>query len=268
MMNEMKIRPPAVAGLFYAASAAGLRSQVQQLLDQAQVSPLDHVRALIAPHAGYRYSGPIAANAFKTLPPLADSTTTVLLLGPAHHFPVAGVAVSAFDAFGTPLGAVQVDVQRRAQVLAHGPPFAIFEPAHEDEHCLEVELPFLQLVLPTAGIVPLLFGHVDPNIVAAPLINLLRQADDVLLIVSSDLSHYYPYAQAVALDRALLDALLSGDGPGVQRRQACGLLPILTLMEIARQLGWQPHLLDYRNSGDTAGDHRKVVGYAAVAYTG
>jgi AmmeMemoRadiSam system protein B len=267
-MNEMKIRPPAVAGLFYSASAAGLRSQVQLLLDQAQAWPLDHVRALIAPHAGYRYSGPIAANAFKTLAPLADHATTVCLLGPAHHIPMAGVALSAFDAFDTPLGAVRVDAQRRTQLLAHGSPFSIFEPAHEDEHCLEVELPFLQIVLPWAGIVPMLFGHVDPHIAAPPLVNLLRQADDVLLVVSSDLSHYYPYPQAVALDRRLLDALLTGDGLGVQHGQACGLLPILTLMEIARQLGWQPHLLDYRNSGDTAGDHRKVVGYAAVAYTG
>ncbi len=267
-MNEMKIRPPAVAGLFYSNSATGLRSQVQQLLDQAQARPLHHVRALIAPHAGYRYSGPIAAAAFKALAPLANPATTVFLLGPAHHIPVAGVAISAFDAFDTPLGAVRVDAHRRTQLLAHGSPFCTFEPAHEDEHCLEVELPFLQLVLPSAGMVPMLFGRVDPHLVAPPLVNLLRQADDVLLVVSSDLSHYYPYAQAVALDGGLLDALLSGDSLGVQRGQACGLLPILTLMEIARQLGWQPHLLDYRNSGDTAGDHRKVVGYAAVAYTG
>ncbi len=266
-MNELNIRPPAVAGLFYPATADGLRSQVQQLLDSAEARPLDRIRALIVPHAGYRYSGPIAANAFKALAPFGDQVTTVFMLGPAHHVAFSGVALSAFAAFGTPLGAMLVDSDCCAQLLAHHPPFVAFERAHESEHCLEVELPFLQLVLPTARLAPLLFGDVAPDVVAPLLIPVLQQTAGALLVVSSDLSHYYPYDQATALDRDLLAALLAGDQAHVRRRQACGMLPILTLMAIARQLAWSPHLLDYRNSGDTAGNRREVVGYAAVAYT-
>ena len=169
-MNEMNIRPPAVAGLFYPASADGLRSQVQQLLDHADSWPHDHIRAVIVPHAGYRYSGPIAAHAFKSLLPLADRVATVFLLGPAHHVPMTGIALSAYDAFGTPLGITRIDSERCTQLLAYGPPFVTFEPAHETEHCLEVEVPFLQLVLPAARIVPLLFGDVDPDAAVDPLV--------------------------------------------------------------------------------------------------
>lgn len=267
-MNETTIRPPAVAGLFYPARPDDLRRQVQQLLAQAQPPALTGIRALIAPHAGYRYSGAIAASAFKLLAPLAGQISTVFLLGPAHRVPFEGVAVSAFAAFGTPLGPAAVDLVARAQLLDYGPPFVVYELPHAPEHCLEVELPFLQVTLPTATLAPLLCGDVDPRRVAAPLLNLLRSAADAILVVSSDLSHYHTYEQATALDRSLLDALLAGDQKGVRRQQACGLLPILTLMEIARQCAWQPHLLDYRNSGDTAGDRSMVVGYAAVAYTG
>lgn len=267
-MNETGIRPPAVAGLFYPAAADELRRQVQQLLAQAEAPALTGIRALIVPHAGFRYSGAIAASAFKPLAALAGQIGAVVLLGPAHRVPFDGVALSAFAAFATPLGPVPVDLEVRAQLLDYGPPFVTFERPHEPEHCLEVELPFLQVVLPAARIVPLLCGDVEPRDAAPALVNALRTTGDAILIVSSDLSHYHPYAQATVLDRALLTALLAGDDAGVRRKQACGMLPILTLMEIARQCAWQPHLLDYRNSGDTAGDRSTVVGYAAVAYTG
>ncbi len=267
-MSTMTVRTPAVAGLFYPASAPSLRSQAQQMLDAAPAPAVQDICALIAPHAGYIYSGPIAASAFKSLAAIiSDRPRTVFLLGPAHRVPFDGVAISQYDAFATPLGRIPLAHDWAAHLLAQGAPFCTFEPAHEGEHSLEVELPFLQLVLPHARIVPLLFGDVNPHAVVPALCEALRQAGDALLIVSTDLSHYHAYQEAVTRDHALLAALLAGDQAGVRRQQACGLLPLLALMEIARRLHWRPHLLDYRNSGDTAGDRRTVVGYAAVAYT-
>lgn len=261
------IRLPAVAGSFYPASAATLHLTVSQLIDAAASFALTRLCALIVPHAGYRYSGPIAATGFKQLQALTPPHDTALLLGPAHRVYVEGVAVGTFDAMETPLGVVPVDDATRAWLLARGRPFVRQDTAHEPEHCLEVELPFLQHVTPKVRVVPLLFGDTDPTDVAQDLLDLLRQQPDILLIVSSDLSHYFPYDEAVRRDQALLKALLAGDSAAVSRQQACGIQPLLTLMAVAHQLNWQPHLLDYRNSGDTAGNKDAVVGYAAVAYT-
>lgn len=264
---SLPVRWPAVAGSFYPAPPAVLQHTVTQLLDDAPDCDLTHLRALIVPHAGYRYSGPIAATGFRQLRDLARPCDTVLLLGPAHRVFVDGVAAGTFLAMETPLGAVAVDHAGRAWLLGQGRPFVQHDAAHVPEHCLEVELPFLQLTLPDARVIPLLFGDTDPLVVARHLLELLRNRTDLLVIVSSDLSHYHPYEDAVRRDRALLHALLAGEQSAVAQQQACGLLPILTLMELAHQLGWQPHLLDYRNSGDTAGSRDAVVGYAAVAYT-
>lgn len=262
-----EIRLPAVAGLFYPASAAALDSTLRQLLDAAPDRTLPNLRALIVPHAGYRYSGPVAAVAFKLLHTTPASYGTVLLLGPAHRVWVNGVAVGGFDAMETPLGIVPVDRRATAWLLSRGQPFLRHYAAHQPEHCLEVELPFLQCTVPGVHVVPLLFGDTEPALVAGHLLDLLRSRTDDLVIVSSDLSHYHPYDEAVRRDRSLLQALLAGDRSAVARGQACGLLPILTLMTLAHELGWQPHLLDYRNSGDTGGGRDAVVGYAAVAFT-
>lgn len=264
--TTLTIRPPAVAGTFYSDRPEKLAAAVESLLGQAQDAGLAPVRALIAPHAGYRYSGPIAASAFRQLRAAGNGQRpTVYLLGPAHYVYVDSIALSPADAFETPLGRV---AQNRAAIdglLAHGRGYQLHPLAHEPEHSLEVELPFLQSVLPAGfDLVAMLCGQPDVEQVAADLAERLRPND--LVVVSSDLSHFYPYETAQALDRAFLEAVVAGDALRAAQGEACGLQPILILMRLAQIRGWTARLLDYRNSGDTSGDRSRVVGYAAVAY--
>ncbi len=259
----LPIRPAAVAGAFYPAAAAALKRAVLTYLDEAQ--PPDVIpRAVIAPHAGYIYSGPTAAYAFKALENVPRRPWTVYLMGPAHFIPLMGVALGRFEAFETPLGNVPVATGQVAAMLQNSRVYQESPVAHAPEHSLEVELPFLQMTLGDFRIVPMLFGDVDPAEVAEDLDRWLDE--DSLIVVSSDLSHYHDYDTARRLDQRLIADLLAGDIAAVARGQACGLLPILTLMYLARSRGWRPVLLDYRNSGDTAGDKYRVVGYASVAY--
>ncbi len=259
-------RRAAVAGSFYPAHPQRLRSEVEGYLRDARLPALaGEVRAVIAPHAGYIYSGSIAGYSFRALPPLAGRT--LYLLGPAHFVHVDGVAAGPYRAMTTPLGSATVAMPVIERLLAGGVVYVDAE-AHAPEHCLEVELPFLQVL---GGddfqIAPLLFGRVNPERAAQALYDLIVTDDKALVIISSDLSHYHPYDVARRLDAAFLDAVARGDAPAAALGEACGLMPILTLMLLAARLGWQPHLLDYRNSGDTAGDRARVVGYGAVAYT-
>lgn len=265
-MVNMPIRKPAVAGQFYPANPSSLRRMVHQYLDEAVLpTGLHDVRAVIAPHAGYIYSGPIAGYAFKALEELPQKRWTVFLLGPSHRSYFNGVALGDYAAFRTPLGDAAVAVDRIAAMMKHSDLFIRGPKAHEFEHCLEVEIPFLQVVLPDFQLVPMLFGNVDPHLAATSMIEFINE--DALVVVSSDLSHYHSYAQARELDQALLGALLTGDQQSVSTGEACGGAPTVTVMDLAQHEGWQPHLLDYRSSGDTAGDKGQVVGYASVAYT-
>lgn len=263
------IRPPVVAGQFYPANAERLRHVVTAYLEAAHLPPLATVRAVLAPHAGYPCSGAVAAHSFKawcTLPD--DAPYTVYLIGPAHWQPVAGVGLTDAAAFATPLGQIPVARSSVAHLLASGEPYHLANRAHAVEHCLEVELPFLQTVLPTLQIVPMLLGEgADPVQIGAELARLVAADGHTLLVVSSDLSHYAPYAQAVAQDRCFLAAVLAADRRPVAAGQACGRLPILVLMEVAARLGWQAHQLAYSNSGDTCSSKGSVVGYGALAYT-
>ncbi len=259
------VRPPAVAGAFYPANPVQLRRQVEGYLSAAELPALPgETRAVIAPHAGYIYSGPIAGYSFAALPALSGKT--VYLLGPAHYVPVYGVAACTHRAFETPLGKVPVATDAAEWLVSHDSIFLFDNQAHAPEHSLEVELPFMQVLAPSGWrVVPLLFGNVNPEKAARALD---KAADsDAIIVVSSDLSHYYSYEQARRLDTAFLDALIRGDMLEVSRGEACGRLPILALMWLAQKRGWKAHLLDYRNSGDTAGDRQRVVGYAAVAFT-
>jgi AmmeMemoRadiSam system protein B len=267
--GENLIRPEAVAGMFYPSQPAVLQEMVHSFIEQARLPELPSPpRALIVPHAGYIYSGPIAGYGYRALRELPPGSYTVLLLGPAHRAAVWGVAVGAFTAFRTPLGQVPVSQELVEQLLRQGKPFIRDLQAHLPEHSLEVQLPFLQSVMgDSVRLVPLLFGEVDPELVAAALTPLVQEDPSLLLVISSDLSHYYPYEVARKMDTALLSAVERGAAEEVAKGEACGMLPILTLMAIARQLGWRAHILDYRNSGDTAGDRARVVGYGAVAYT-
>lgn len=257
-------RVPAVAGTFYPASPIKLRQMIETYFAEAAPPALSGVRAVIVPHAGYIYSGPIAASAYKLLAGLAPPKR-IYLLGPSHRVWFEGVAVGDYESLETPLGLVPVDQVAVQQLLEAARWFAPSEQAHRDEHCLEVQLPFLQTVYPETPVILLLFGEVNPDAVAAALLPLL-QPDD-LIVVSSDLSHYHSYDRARTLDGGLLAALEHGDLAAAAQGEACGQAPILTLMALAQARGWRPHVLDYRNSGDTAGDRHQVVGYAAVAYT-
>ncbi len=268
-MSELPVRHPAVAGSFYPGHPDVIQREIRGYVDDATLpQDLGTVRAVIAPHAGYAYSGPTAGFAFKalaSLAPQASGERTVFLLGPAHRVYFRGVALGQYSAFRTPLGDAPIAVERVADMLARSQLYTRDARAHVPEHCLEVEVPFLQVMLSGWQLVPMLFGEVDPRQVGEELA--AHIGEDDLIVVSSDLSHFLSYDAAQKIDRALLKALLDGDEASVLGGEACGGAPVVTLMDIARRKGWTPHLLDYRNSGDTAGDKRRVVGYASVAYT-
>lgn len=257
------VRPAAVAGTFYPGSAAALTREVDAYLDAAKPLPL-RPKALIAPHAGYVYSGPIAATAYALLRPLKGTIKRVVLLGPVHRVWVAGLALPGVDAFRTPLGEIPLD-KTAIQAIDGMPQVEVSAAAHAQEHSLEVHLPFLQDALGAFALVPLAVGGAAPAQVAEVL-EKLWGGPETLIVVSSDLSHYLPYAEARAKDQATVDAMLKLDAHLVGD-QACGAHPVNGLLLTARRKGLTPHLLDLRNSGDTAGDKSRVVGYAAVAFT-
>jgi len=275
------VRRPAVAGRFYPAAAADLGDVVRRLLGAARPTVQGRVRALIAPHAGYACSGEVAAAAYCALAesaaaggePVAaehrgETSPVIYLLGPAHWRPVDGVGLPRATVFETPLGTVPVAADRIAHLLHLGGQYKLNEAAHTPEHGLEVQLPFLQAALGEFSIVPMLFDDgADPERTAADLVGLLAESSSDLVVVSSDLSHYHSYQEAVILDHALLKAVATGDIETANTGEACGLLPILCLMRVAQHFGWTPHLCAYANSGDTCGPRREVVGYGAVAYT-
>ncbi|MBN2196930.1 MAG: AmmeMemoRadiSam system protein B [Polyangiaceae bacterium] len=254
------IREPAVADRFYRGDSAALAADVDRYLGQAKERALPELRALIVPHAGYVFSGPVAGEGFRQL--RGRAYETVFVLAPSHHAAFRGVSVGDYSAYRTPLGLVRVAALARA--LPGVDPFTWVPDAELQEHALEVQLPFLQRTLADFALVPLLFGAVDPARVARALAPRLDR--DTLVVASSDLSHYHPYDEAVALDRATLDGIVALDVDRVGEESACGRLPIMTVIHLARQLGWRAELLDYRNSGDTSGNRLRVVGYGAVAF--
>ncbi len=257
------VRAPAVAGAFYPGAAATLQAQVAALLAAATRPAQQRPKALIAPHAGYVYSGPVAANAYTLLAPFRSDYSRVVLLGPAHRAFVRGLALPAADAFATPVGEIALDLEAIA-AIRHLPQVCISDDAHALEHSLEVHLPFLQQVLAGFTLVPLAVGEASAEQVAEVL-GLLWGDDRTLIVISSDLSHYLPYAQARTIDEQTARMVL-GMTPRLDHRQACGATPVNGLLLEARGRGLRPQLLDLRNSGDTAGDKSRVVGYASFAF--
>lgn len=259
------VRQPAVAGQFYPADPQRLRTTVENFLRQARGNgdaPSTAPRAIIAPHAGYPYSGPVAASAYAQVAAGRETVHRVILLGPAHRVPVRGLAASSASAFATPLGDVPLDRDaiRRLLDLTQ---VRFFDEAHAPEHGLEVHLPFLQMTLDDFHLVPLVVGEATPEQVAAVLEPFAGQ-EDVLLVISSDLSHYLDYESARRRDRQSTKAIeaLQPLGAG----QACGRHAINGLLKVARERGWQARTLDLRNSGDTAGPRDQVVGYGAYRF--
>jgi AmmeMemoRadiSam system protein B len=258
------IRPPAVAGSFYPAAPEVLGRDVDALLSAAPPRPLKP-KALVAPHAGYVYSGAVAASAYRLLENLRPRPTRVVLLGPAHTVGFSGIALPAVDALRTPLGTVPVDAE--LEFAARRFPFVIDEAlAHAREHSLEVHLPFLQRALGDFTVLPLCVGHARADDVA-DLLEAVWGGAETLIVVSTDLSHFRTYDEARRLDRATVDALLALDAGALDRERACGVHPLSGLLVAAQRKGLVPALLDLRSSGDTAGERGRVVGYAALAFT-
>ncbi len=278
-----KIREPAVAGLFYPKDPAELGRMIDACLAAATAeAPPGELKALICPHAGYPYSGPVAASAYRLL--VGRSYDTVVVMGPSHYADLHAAAIPDADLYRTPLGDVPVSDQ--AAKLAALRPFALeprclvqrpnwwrdasraapaVDTADTWEHSVEVEVPFLQRTLKGFRLLPVVFGEVNPVQAAAALQQIVD--DRTLLIASSDLSHYDTYANAEKRDHRCIDAICALDESWITPDDACGAMPIRTLIAVAKQRGWRARLLDYRNSGDTTGDKTHgVVGYAAIAF--
>ncbi len=259
------IRPAAVAGSFYPDNPVVLKQTLADLLAQARIAPLARApKALIVPHAGYIYSGAVAASAYAGLDTLRGRIRRVVLLGPAHRVHVRGLALPDADAFATPLGNVSLD-RTGMQSLAGLPQVTTSAAAHQLEHSLEVQLPFLQQVLgDDFQLLPLAVGEATAAEVAEVL-EKLWGGDETLIVISSDLSHFLPDALARKVDGGTVDAILALN-PHLNHEQACGATPINGLMRAAHAHGLHPVALDVRNSSDTAGDPARVVGYAAFAF--
>ena len=262
------VRVPAVAGAFYPADRDELAAMVDGMLKEALERGQRGIRvppkAIIAPHAGFVYSGPIAASAYARFTPSRHAVRRVVLLGPAHRVYVDGLAVPSAEGFATPLGMVPVDRAAVARIAAL-PQVQVSDEAHVSEHSLEVHLPFLQRVLERFSLVPLVVGRASPPDVAEVLQALWGESDTVI-VVSSDLSHYHDYEAARRLDTATARAIAAIDQEAVSDEGACGRAPIRGLLVEARRRGMTGSLLDLRNSGDTAGPRDRVVGYGSFLF--
>ncbi len=264
----LQVRQPAVAGAFYPAQKQTLASDIHALLDacrtdhsqnETNVSP----KAIIVPHAGYIYSGPVAASAYARLTASHDTIKRVVLLGPVHHVPVRGLALPGVDTFVTPLGEIQID-HTAVAAIENMPQVVVSPDAHAPEHSLEVQLPFLQSVLDDFKLVPLAVGDATAAEVAEVL-DILWGGNETLIVISSDLSHFLPYQTAQIMDSQTVKTILDLQ-PALNHEQACGGTPVNGLLLAAKRHHLHPHLLDLRNSGDTAGDKNRVVGYASFAF--
>ncbi len=259
------IRQPAVAGMFYPADPAELQAEIdtylQQAADFAQGEP---PRAIIAPHAGYVYSGPVAASAYASLIPARERIKRVILLGPSHRVGFRGLATSSADYFQTPLGLIPLDRDIIEQ-LEQFPQVQRLDQAHAEEHSLEVQLPFLQTVLDEFTLVPLVVGDASSSDVSQVL-EALSELPDTLFVISSDLSHYHDYETARRLDSATSKAIEALEPERIQYEDACGRNPVNGLLDFARHHHWHADTLDLRNSGDTAGPADRVVGYGAYVF--
>ena len=261
-----KIRRPAVSGQFYPASAAELAGAVEGYLGAAREArseppPDTWPKAVIAPHAGFVYSGPIAASAYHRLLPARGTVTRVLLLGPSHRVGFSGLAAPSVEAFETPLGNIAIDREAIAAIAAL-PQVHEIDQAHAQEHSLEVHLPFLQKVLGDFKLVPLVVGEAGPAEVAGVL-EALWGGPETLVVVSTDLSHYLDYESARRLDQTTAQAIERLDVDGIAEEGACGRRPVRGLLALARAKGLSCSAIDVRNSGDTAGSRDRVVGYGS-----
>ncbi len=254
------VRYPAVAGTFYPDDPVELGEMVRQFLAASKAQGAVP-KAVIVPHSGYIYSGPVAAEAFRLLTPAKDKIKQVILLGPAHRVAFRGLALSSADSFITPLGSVAVDHQAVAQI-ADLPCVQQFDAAHEQECSLEVQLPFLQAVLEDFKVVPIIVGTAKPEEVAG-ILERLWGGPETLILISSDLSRQLDAQTARRLDTATSEAIEDLDPTRLTSKSACGWIAVAGLLLAARKHGLKAKTVDLRNSGDTAGPKDQVVGYGA-----
>ena len=262
MKPSLHIRPPAVAGMFYPADAEELAGDIRNYLAAVPAAQASAPKVLIVPHAGYIYSGAVAARAYALLAQARQTIRRVVLLGPAHRVPIRGLALPVAEAFATPLGSVRIDAEGAAAALKL-PQVSASDVAHNLEHSLEVQVPFLQSVLDDFTLLPFAVGAATPAQVAEVL-DLLWGGPETLILISSDLSHFHTYASAQGIDQGTVGEILAFE-PSIEHEQACGATPINGLLLCAKQRSMRIELLDLRNSGDTAGDRSRVVGYASFA---
>jgi AmmeMemoRadiSam system protein B len=249
--------------MFYPAQDNELRRTVAELLGPGGPTRDDAVpKALIVPHAGYVYSGPVAATAYRLLAPARDRIRRVVLMGPAHRVYLEGMALPATTSFATPLGAIPIDLEA-VEAVADLPGVCVSDEAHALEHSLEVQLPFLQIVLDAFRLVPIVVGRCDADLVAG-VIDRLWGGPETVTVISSDLSHYLPYSEARRVDGETCGQIAS-KSYRLSGEQACGAYAINGLMRARHCQALAVEALDVRNSGDTAGDRRQVVGYGAFS---
>ena len=258
------VRHAAVAGAFYPAGPDELATMIDGLL--AAVPPVDQAgppTAIVVPHAGLVYSGPTAAVAYARLVPWREWIRRVVVVGPAHRAPVHGLALSSASGFATPLGVVPTDPDLTAELMAR-PAVYVDDMAHGPEHCIEVQLPFLQRVLgPGWSVVPALAADVSTELLA-DVLEPLWGARDTLVVVSTDLSHYHPIDVARGLDRRTAASIVTRSWEDIGREHACGSVPLRAALELARRHHHQVEALDVRTSGDTAGTVDRVVDRKSV----
>lgn len=259
-----KVRPAAVAGRFYPSDPVALRALITDLLAHVPPATGPAPKALIAPHAGYPYSGPIAASAYAQLLPARDQIKRIVLFGPSHFVALVGLATSSAEAFATPLGIVPVDVEA-VRAVRSLPQVSEMDEAHAREHSLEVQLPFLQCVLGDFTLVPLTVGDTTPEDVSEVL-DTLWGGPETRFVISSDLSHYHDSQTARRLDQATAKAIEALKPAAIGEERACGSMPIRGLLQAARRHGLRARTVDLRSSGDTAGPRDKVVGYGAFVF--
>ena len=271
--TEKNIRPPAVASMFYPGGTAELRNAVQNYLSNAgteedvpklKKGETAELRTLIVPHAGYIYSGKIAASAYRLLE--QNQFKRVLLLGPAHRVWLQGAAFPETDAFETPLGEITLDKELIEKILAEFSWISVSDKAHAEEHCLEVQLPFLQETLGEFKLLPLVVGDAKTELLAA-LIHQFSEDHETLIVISTDLSHFHDYQTAREIDARTANAIELLEQNRISTEDACGAYPLRGALLAASQNQWNVHRLGLCNSGDTAGDRGRVVGYGAWAMT-
>jgi len=256
-----QIRQSAVAGLFYPADKQSLHNEIHDYLDKADNGRDIIPKAIIVPHAGYIYSGPVAASAYKQIIPIKDKISRVVLLGPSHRVAFNGLAVPQSDIFNTPLGDIKID-KKGIELLAGLPQVISSEQAHLEEHSLEVQLPFLQETLNDFSLVPIVVGDANRYEVAE-VIKKFWDDEHTLIIISTDLSHYHEYNEAKRIDRLTSDAITNLKPELISYDDACGRNGLKGMLTVAAEKSLSVDILDLRNSGDTAGDKSRVVGYGA-----